>query len=142
MSSRQKGSLAGVDLNLTKIEMKKRKREERMEELRKKSDADKMKTFEKDYNNETENKNGDNIEEEQLQDPDVNFNLPQKRKKVVLEIDPKKIVQQTAGTTDRLGMSSRQTAMMLSNVIQAGGGDLAQVPVSKSAVHRQRKIAR
>ena len=56
-----------------------------------------------------------------------------------MEIDTKKIVEQTTGTADRLGMSSRQSAMMLATVVKAGGGSLDNVPLSKSAIHRQRK---
>ena len=80
-------------------------------------------------------------------DPNVEF-IPKKqkkkkeKKKIVLEIDPEKIVKQTADTSDRLGMSSRQTAMILANVVTAGGGNLSDVPLSKSAVHRQKKKAR
>ena len=75
-------------------------------------------------------------------DKDIVFHERKKRPKLVLEIDPKKIVEQTTGTTDRLGMSNRQTAMMLATVVKAGGGSLSGVPVSKSAVQRGRKKSR
>ena len=75
-------------------------------------------------------------------DKDVVFHERRKRPKLVLEIDPKKIVDQTTGTTDRLGMSNRQTAMMLATVVKAGGGSLSGVTVSKSAVQRKRKKIR
>ena len=76
-------------------------------------------------------------------DESVVFKIGQKRDKlVVLEIDPNKIVEQTAGTSDRLGLSNRQTAMMLAGVVKAGGGNLSQVKVSKSGVQRKRKKAR
>ena len=68
--------------------------------------------------------------------------MKRKRAKVQLEIDPTKIVEQTAGTSDRLGLSNRQTAMMLAGVVKAGGGNLSQVKVSKSGVQRKRKKAR
>ena len=48
----------------------------------------------------------------------------------------------TAGTSDRLGMSARQTSMMLAAMVKAGGGDLSKAPLSKSALHVKRKIAR
>ena len=64
-----------------------------------------------------------------------------KRPKLILEIDPKKIVEQTTGTYDILGML-RQTAMILATVVKAGGRSLSGVPVSKSAVQRKRKKIR
>ena len=75
-------------------------------------------------------------------DKDMMFHERKKRQKLVLEIDPKKIVEQTTGTSDRLGMSNRQTAMMLATVVKAGGGSLSGVSVSKSAVQRKRKKSR
>ena len=75
-------------------------------------------------------------------DKDIVFKRRAQRSKVVLEIDPNKIVEETTGASDRLGLSARQTAMMLASVVKAGGGDLSQVKLSKSAVHRQRKKAR
>ena len=61
---------------------------------------------------------------------------------MTLEIDPKELITQTSATSDRLGLSARDTAMFLANVVKAGGGDLSDVTVSKSAVHRKRKEAR
>ena len=82
-------------------------------------------------------------EEEPNQDPDIVFNNRiRKKAKIVLEIDPNDIVKQTTSTTDRLGLSNRQTAMMLASVVKAGGGDVAKVKVSKSGVQRQRKKIR
>ena len=60
----------------------------------------------------------------------------------MLEIDPQRIIEQTTGTSDRLGLSSRQTAMILASVVTAGGGDIDKVPLSKSAINRQRKKER
>ena len=65
-----------------------------------------------------------------------------KKRTIILEIDPNKIVAQTAITSDRLGLSARQTSMMLVAVVKAGGGDLSQIPLSKSVLHVQRKKAR
>ena len=68
--------------------------------------------------------------------------MKRKRAKVQLEIDPTKIVEQTAGTFDRLGLSTRQTAMVLASVVKAGGGDLTEVQLSRSLVQRKRKKVR
>ena len=46
------------------------------------------------------------------------FKKKKKRAKLVLEIDSKTIVEQTTGTTVRLAMSARQTAMMLATVVR------------------------
>ena len=85
-------------------------------------------------------------EEENLNDPDEIQRGGKKRRgnsgNIILEIDPRKIVEQTTATSDRLGLSSRQTAMMLTAVVKAGGGDLSKVPLSKSAVHVKRKKTR
>ena len=59
-----------------------------------------------------------------------------------LEIDPHKISEQTALTSERLGLSARQSSMMLAVVVKAGGGDLSLVPLSKTAVHVKRKKMR
>ena len=82
------------------------------------------------------------INDDDSADKDVVFHERKKKPKLVLEIDPKKIIEQTTGTTDRLGMSNRQTAMMLATVVKAGGGSLSGVTVSKSAVQRKRKKSR
>jgi hypothetical protein len=47
------------------------------------------------------------------EDPEVIYKQAKKKRKVILEIDPNEIVKQIASTTDRLGMSARQTAMTL-----------------------------
>ena len=47
-------------------------------------------------------------------------------------------MKQTTSTTDRLGMSNRQTAEMLASVVKAGGGDVAKFKMYKSGVQRQR----
>ena len=43
-------------------------------------------------------------------DSDIIINLKKKRSKVQLEIDATKLVEQTFGTFDRLGLSARQSA--------------------------------
>ena len=116
----------------------------RVAEQKKKSDTQKRKLQHK--------VTGEEFEDESLQeqhdiDEDDEVIYHQKKKKartqkIILEIDPNKIVAQTADTTDRLGMSVRQTAMMLAAVVKAGGEDVSKVPLSKSAVHVQRKKAR
>ena len=65
-----------------------------------------------------------------------------KKDKIILEIDPREIIEQTASTSDRLGLSVRQSSMMLAAVVKAGGGDLKKVPLSKSAIHGKRKKVR
>lgn len=45
-----------------------------------------------------------------------------KKDKIILEIDPSEIVEKTASTSDRLGLSVRQSSMMLAAVVKAGGG--------------------
>ena len=84
--------------------------------------------------------------EEDVHNRDEIQRVGKKRKgnsgKLILEINPRKIVEQTTATSDRLGLSSRKTAMMLAAVVKAGGGDLSKVPISKSAVHAKRKKTR
>ena len=62
------------------------------------------------------------------------FRRERRSPNLVLEIDSKTIVEQTSGTTHRLAMSARKTAMMLATVVKSGGGNLSEVPVSKKAV--------
>ena len=78
-------------------------------------------------------------QEDNDKDQDIVINMKERKKKVILEIDPIKFVEQTTGTTDRLGLSCRQSAMMLATVVAAGGGDVDSVILSKSAVNRKRK---
>ena len=79
-----------------------------------------------------------NVDSEKDKDIVIKQKKAKGKGKLLLQIDPKKIVEQTTGTSDRLGISSRQTAMLLSCVVKAGGGDLTKVPVSKSNIHRER----
>ena len=65
-----------------------------------------------------------------------------KSEKIFLEIDPKKLVEQTTAASDRLGLSARQSSMMLAAVVKAGGGDVSKVSLSKSRVHEKRKETR
>ena len=79
-----------------------------------------------------------NVDSEKDKDIVIKQKKAKGKGKLLLQIDPKNIVEQTTGTSDRLGISSRQTAMLLSCVVKAGGGDLTKVPVSKSNIHRER----
>ena len=139
----QVGRIAGVDIKLAGKENEKQSKEENKTKQKVKSDAHKRKMLEKvsgeDFDNGPVGKQSDELDDE------VVFQ-PKKKKsrtdKIFLEIDPKKIIAQTANTSDRLGLSARQTAMMLAAVVKAGGEDVAKVALSKSAVHVQRKKAR
>jgi hypothetical protein len=137
---RQMGCLDGKDAKLASKENEKQKRIVTKKVSKVKADA----YSEKETKVTTGAEYDDGLDStDNSKDDSVVFKIGQKRDKlVVLEIDPNKIVEQTAGTSDRLGLSNRQTAMMLAGVVKAGGGNLSQVKVSKSGVQRKRKKAR
>ena len=125
-------------MNLAVKEADKESRRSKEEQRQVKSNAEKKKLKEV-----VTDTTCDNDESTESDDPSVECKIRKKKAdKVTLLIDPKKIVYQAASTSDRLGMSARQTAMTLACVVKAGGGDLDTVSVSKSSVHRQRKRAR
>ena len=137
--AKQVGFIAGKDIKLAGKEGDKDTRLSNHDRRKTKSDAQKRKL--------SAVVTGDEFDdgkdpEDKDEDPEVIYKQTKKKRKVILEIDPNKIVKQTASTTDRLGMSARQTAMTLACVVKAGGEDLSQVKVSKSGGHRQRKKAR
>lgn len=135
----QPGCVSGRDVKLAIKESKKRDRTEGDIERAQKSNANKRKMEDKvsgdDFDDGT-------VNTDDSTDKDIVFKKKKKRAKLVLEIDSRTIVEQTTGTTDRLAMSARQTAMMLATVVKVGGGNLSEVPLTKSSVHRQRKKAR
>ena len=137
---RQMGCLDGKDAKLASKENEKQKRIVTTKVSKVKADAYREKVTKVTAGAEYD----DGLDStDNSKDDSVVFKIGQKRDKlVVLEIDPNKIVEQTAGTSDRLGLSNRQTAMMLAGVVKAGGGNLSQVKVSKSGVQRKRKKAR
>ena len=137
--AKQVGFIAGKDIKLAGKEGDKETRLSNDAEKKKKSDAQKRKLSEMVAGDEFDDGKDP---EDKKEDPEVVFKQVKKKRKVILEIDSNEIVKQTASTTDRLGMSARQTAMTLACAVKAGGGDLTKVKVSKSGVHRQRKKAR
>ena len=138
--AKQVGCVAGRDVKLAIKEQDKEKRLVGEVTKKVKSDAQKRKIGEvvtgEDFDD------GDQTTPSQDDDPDMVVTMKRKRAKVQLEIDPTKIVEQTAGTFDRLGLSTRQTAMVLASVVKAGGGDLTEVQLSRSLVQRKRKKVR
>ena len=138
----QVGRIAGVDMKLTGKENEKQNEQGREAKRKTKSDSQKRKLSHKVSGEEFEN---GSEQEQPDKDDEVTFNQKRKKartQKIILEIDPSKLITQTADTTDRLGMSVRQTAMVMASVVKAGGGQVSKVKLSKSAVHRQRKKAR
>ena len=141
---KQVGCIAGEDVKLAGKETDKKDKEGAEDNLAEQEASQKRKRGATVTGEEFD----DGVEkEEELNDPDEIHGVGKKRRrgnsgKIILEIDPRKIVEQTTATSDRLGLSSRQTAMMLAAVVKAGGGDLSQVPISKSAVHVKRKKSR
>ena len=144
--ARQVGCIAGKDVKLAGKENKKKARICAEETKKEKSGALKRKLEEVVTGDEYDDGNGSEKtafnQRGTRQDPDMVFHQKIKREKVKLEIDPAKIVEQTTGTFDRLGLSARQSAMVLASLVKIGGGDLAKVPLSKSAVQFKRKKAR
>ena len=142
--AKQVGCVAGRDVKLAVKEQEKEERHDADVTKKVKADAQKRKLDEVvtgealDDEDESEQTAG----QSQTDDPDIVVTLRKKRAKVQLEIDPTKIVEQTSGTFDRLGLSARQSAMVLASVVKAGGGDLSEVQISKSLVHRKRKKVR
>ena len=139
--NKQVGSMGVVDKKLAFKEERKKKREEWYDAERKKSEEEKekKKTVSFDVSRDASSEEDDN------NDPDVDVPKSPKKKKpkvMCLELDPKELVTQTCGTSDRLGLSSRDTAMILANVVKAGGGDLSNVTLSKSTVQRKKREAR
>ena len=139
--AKQVGCVAGRDVKLAVKESGKEKRLATEETKKVKGKAQKKKREEV-VTGEAFDDGKQARQEEDGKDPDIVVNIRKKRSKVHIEIDPVKIVEQTSGTFDRLGLSARQSAMVLASVVKAGGGDLAQVQLSKSAVLRKRKKAR
>ena len=139
---KQVGLIAGKDTKLAVKEDNKLGRES--EDIQKKDKSDALKRKHAAVVTGSEFDDGNKSEEDSSKDPNVIFTKKNKSKraKVMLEIDPKLLVGQTTSTSDRLGMSSRQTAMLLASVVKSGGGDLSQVTLSKSSVQRKRKQAR
>ena len=135
----QPGCVSGRDVKLATKEGKKQDRTKEGIKRAQKSGANKRKMEDKvsgdDFDDGT-------VDKDDCTDKDVVFKKKKKRAKLVLEIDSKSLVEQTTGTSDRLGLSARQTAMMLATVVKVGGGNLAEVPLTKSSVHRQRKKTR
>ena len=142
--AKQVGCVAGRDVKLAVKEQEKEERHDADVTKKVKADAQKRKLDEVvtgealDDEDESEQTAG----QSQTDDPDIVVTLRKKRAKVQLEIDPTKIVEQTSGTFDGLGLSARQSAMVLASVVKAGGGDLTEVQISKSLVHRKRKKVR
>ena len=134
--AKQVGCVAGRDVKLAVKESGKEKRLATEETKKVKGKAQKKKREEV-VTGEAFDDGKQARQEEDGKDPDIVVNIRKKRSKVHIEIDPVKIVEQTSGTFDRLGLSARQSAMVLASVVKAGGGDLAQVQLSKSAVLRK-----
>ena len=139
----QVGVIAGVDTVLAGKEHTKYSKVEKQREQQIKSDSYKEKVKEK--------VTGENFEDESFEkvfedtsDESIYYQCRKKSRTdtLTLHIDPRKLVAETANTTDRLGLSNRQTSMVLAAVVKAGGEDLSKVPLSKSAVQVQRKKAR
>ena len=117
---RQVGCIAGEDVKLAGKEAAKHDKEDAEANLVGQEAVNKRKRWAAVSGEEFDDgvERGEDVDD----DPDVIQKVGTRRignsGKIILEIDPKKIVEQTTGTSDRLGLSARQTAMMLAAVVK------------------------